>query len=84
MRAACRAFLKIPEQWTREYQRLRSKNELAQQIDTAVMFALVVGLLVVIVIRVGRHDVRWGVAAAVGCIGMALAFCAQLNEMRRV
>ncbi len=54
-----REYLKVPEQWTRAYQRMRSRNELAQMIDTVVMVALLVGLVVVIVMRVRRQDVRW-------------------------
>jgi membrane protease YdiL (CAAX protease family) len=75
-----REYLKVPEQWTRDYQRLRSKNELAQMIDTAVLVALILGLVVVIVMRVRRGDVRWRGAALVGCIGMALSLCSHANE----
>ena len=52
-----REYLKIPEQWKRDYQRLRSKNEVAATIDTAVTLVLVVGMVIVIVMRVRRHDV---------------------------
>jgi len=74
-----REFLKIPEQWTRDYQHLRSKNEITQSVDLVFMMALLVGLIVVIVMRVRRHDVRWRRASLVGVAGMALAFLAQVN-----
>jgi len=74
-----REYLKVPEQWTRAYQRMRSKNELAQMVDSAVMVALLLGLIVVIVMRVRRQDVRWRGAALVGCIGMALSLLAHAN-----
>ncbi len=73
-------FLKIPEQWTRDYQKLRSKNELAEVIDTALMGALLLGLLVVIVTRVRRQDVRWRRASIIGLTGMVLSFFASLNS----
>jgi membrane protease YdiL (CAAX protease family) len=75
-----REYLKVPEQWTRDYQRMRSRNELAQTVDTAFMLALVVGLVVVIVSRVRRGDVRWRGAAMVGCVAMALSLCSHANE----
>ncbi len=75
-----REYLKIPEQWTRDYQRLRSKNEVASMVDSALLVVLILGLVVVIVMRVRRQDVRWRRAAVVGLVGMALSLCASLNE----
>jgi len=75
-----REYLKIPEQWTRDYERLRSKNNMAQTIDTVLMLALMLGLVAVIVMRVRRQDVRWRTAAVIGTIGMALSFLSTLNE----
>jgi membrane protease YdiL (CAAX protease family) len=79
--ASYREYLKIPENWTRDYQRLRSKNEAASTVDAAFMVALLVGLLAVIVMRVRRQDIRWRRAAVVGMIGMALSFLSHLNQM---
>jgi membrane protease YdiL (CAAX protease family) len=73
-------YLKIPEQWTRDYKRLRSKNNAAQTVDSAVMVLLVVGLVVTIVMRVRQQDVQWRRAAIVGTIGMALSFLSSLNQ----
>ena len=78
---AYREYLKVPEQWTRDYRRLRSKNELAQQADTAAMGLLMAGVCVVLVLRARRYDIRWRRAAIVGLIGMLLSFCASLNQM---
>src|ERR1039457_5372595 len=75
-----REYLKIPEQWTRDYKLLRSKHEVAATIDTAVMLVLVVGMVIVIVLRVRRHDVPWQRAGRVGLAAIVLAFLAQLNE----
>ena len=75
-----REYLKIPEQWQRDYQRLRSKNEVASTIDTAVMLVLVVGMVIVIILRVRRHDVPWRRASLVGLTAIVLGFLAQLNE----
>ncbi|HXA51397.1 MAG TPA: type II CAAX endopeptidase family protein [Candidatus Acidoferrum sp.] len=75
-----REYLKVPEQWSRDYQKLRSNNEAASLVDGVVTLLLGIGMLVVIVIRVRRHDIPWRRAAMVGVLGMALGFLAQLNE----
>jgi membrane protease YdiL (CAAX protease family) len=75
-----REYLKVPEQWKRDYERLRAKNELAQKVDFYGMGLLLCGLLVVIVLRVRRDDVRWRWASRVGLAGIVLGFLAQLNE----
>jgi len=77
---AFREYLKIPEQWTRDYARLRSKNDVAQFVDTVVVLALAIGMVVVIVLRIRRHDIRWRLAARIGVIGMALSLCAAANQ----
>lgn len=78
--AQYREYLKIPEQWKRDYQRLRSKNEAAQTVDLAFMTLLVAGLVVTIVLRLRNQDIRWRRAALIGIAGMALSFLAHLNQ----
>jgi membrane protease YdiL (CAAX protease family) len=76
-----RQYLKVPEPWARDYERLRSRNEVAQTVDTAALVLLVVGLLIVFVLRVRRQDVRWRRAAVVGVVGLVLGFLSNLNEL---
>ena len=78
--AGYREYLKVPERWTRDYERLRSGNEMAQSIDTASVLALVVGLVVTIGLRIRRRDVRWRRAAMVGLVGAALSLLSQWNQ----
>ncbi|MBS1859025.1 MAG: CPBP family intramembrane metalloprotease [Acidobacteria bacterium] len=75
-----REYLKVPEQWTRDYRKLRSKNEAASLVDAVAALLLALGMVVAIVMRVRRHDVRLRRASVVGLAGMVLAFLAQLNE----
>ena len=77
---ACQEYLKVPEQWSRDYERLRSRNEVAQMVDTAAMLLLIVGMLVSLVYGVRRHNVRWGRASTVGVIGGALFFLSSWNQ----
>ena len=72
-------YLKVPDQWSRDYERLRSKNEVTQYVDTAVVLFLFVGMMATIAMRVRRHDVKWGRAAWVGIIGGVLSFLASWN-----
>ncbi len=72
-------YLKVPDQWSRDYQRMRSRNEVAQSVDLAVLLILFVGLLATIAMRVRRHDVKWGRAGWVGLIGAVLSFLANWN-----
>jgi membrane protease YdiL (CAAX protease family) len=74
-------YLKVPEQWERDFEHLRSKNALTETVDTAVMVALLAGMVVILVMRTRRQDVRWRRAGIVGAIGMVLALCAQLNSL---
>ena len=73
-------YLKVPEQWQRNYETLRSKNGMAQNVDQAFMVLLLVGMLVAIVRRTRRQDVRWRRASLIGFAGMVLALCASLNS----
>lgn len=73
-------FLKIPEQWTRDYERLRSKNNEAQTFDLMATLALLLAVVVVVVQSVRRQDIRWRQATIVGLVGMGLSFLSSLNE----
>lgn len=73
-------YLKVPDHWIRDYERLRSKNNQAQTFDTFAMLGLVIALVAILVMRIRRQDVRWRRAAVVGIVGMALSFLASLNE----
>ncbi len=74
-------YLKVPEQWQRDYEHLRSQNNLTETVDAGVVVALFAGMIVIIVMRTRRQDVRWRRAAVVGAIGMVLTLCAQLNSL---
>jgi membrane protease YdiL (CAAX protease family) len=75
-----REYLKVPEQWTRDYEKLRSKNDVTSVVDTVAMVLLLLGLIVVLVPRVRARQVRWKLAAVIGGVGVALSFLASLNE----
>ncbi len=73
-------FLKIPEEWSRDYARLRSLNESATQVDVLLFALLGVAMLVVLGRRVRMKDVRWNTALLFAGIAAVLQFLASLNE----
>jgi hypothetical protein len=74
-------FLHVPEAWTRDYQRLRSKNEAAGQVATFALFATLLAMLAVLVRKIVLRDVRWGLVAGFGGVAVVLQLLSQLNEL---
>lgn len=74
-------YLHVPEAWTRDYQRLRSKNEAAGQVATFGLFATLLAMLAVLVRKIVLKDVRWGLVAAFGGIALVLQLLSTLNEL---
>lgn len=73
-------FLKIPEEWTRSYTRLRSLNESTTQVDLLFFVLLGVAMLAILARRVRMKDVRWKTALGYGAISFVLQFLATLNS----
>ncbi len=78
---AYREFLQVPEDWARAYDRLRSQNDTAGGIDTALLLVLGVAMLAVLTLRIRRSDVRWRTALWIGGTGAVLSFLAALNGL---
>ncbi len=74
-------FLKIPEEWSREYARLRSLNESATQVDVLLFVLLGVAMLFTLGRRVRMKDIRWNTALAFAGTASVLQFLASLNEL---
>jgi membrane protease YdiL (CAAX protease family) len=73
-------FVKIPEEWSRNYVRLRSLNETTAQFDLIFMVLLGVGIMVVFLRRLQTKDVRWKTALVFALICLILQFLSSLNE----
>ncbi|PYT10358.1 MAG: hypothetical protein DMF60_00345, partial [Acidobacteria bacterium] len=73
-------FLKVPEEWTRRYARLRSLNDSTTRVDWLFFVFLGVAMLVTLSRRVRARDVRWKTALALGGMSFALQFLASLNQ----
>lgn len=58
--AAYSEYLKIPEQWQRDFAAMRSKNELYTQAAQALYMILIAATMVLWVAALRRHAVDWG------------------------
>jgi len=77
---ACEEFLKVPEAWERDYQRLRSSNQLYETI-ALVPYGLLYGALFWVIFDLGRRGlIRWGGAVKLGLVLAALFFVMEANE----
>ncbi|HLY63676.1 MAG TPA: CPBP family intramembrane glutamic endopeptidase [Terriglobia bacterium] len=78
--AGYREFVKVPDQWSRDYQTLRSRNDSAQEVDQLFMVFLCVAMLIYLVMRIRDGDVPWRLAISVGLVGTGLYFLKTAND----
>ena len=72
-------FVKVPEQWERDYARLRSANETASQVDAFFLLLTIVAMIAVLVQKTIRKDVPWKLVAGFSVAAFALGFLAIAN-----
>ena len=75
-----REFVKVPEQWSRDYQKLRSRNISAQLVDEVFLFLLLGAMVVFLVLRLRDRDVPVRVALGFGLVAAVLFFLGQWNN----
>jgi membrane protease YdiL (CAAX protease family) len=73
-------FVKVPDQWSRDYKTLRSRNDSAQSVDQLFMFLLIVTMLIILVLRIRDRDIPVRMALGFAFVGFALYFLGQLNN----
>jgi membrane protease YdiL (CAAX protease family) len=73
-------YVKIPDQWTRDYQSLRSRNNSAQLVDEVFFVLLSLAMLIILVKRLRDRDVPLRMAAGFGVVATVLSFLEQLNS----
>jgi hypothetical protein len=74
-----REFVKVPEGWTRDYRKLRSRNEAANFVDEVPWILLSIAGLALLIQRLRQHDVPIRLAASFGFITALLYLLGQLN-----
>ena len=76
-----REYLRVPEAWQRDYRDLRSRNQAAGAVASALMTLTFIAMVVFLVINVRGHDVRWRTVTLFSGIAFILALLAQLNSL---
>ena len=74
-------FLHVPEQWTRDYEKLRSKNEAAGEVATFGLFVTLLAMLAVLVRKIILKDIPWKLVAAFGSIAFVLQLLSTFNDL---
>jgi membrane protease YdiL (CAAX protease family) len=77
--AGYREFVKVPEQWARDYEKLRSRNTAAGFVDVVFMILLCVAMLVILIRRLRDRDVPVWMSVAFGGVAAALYLLGQFN-----
>lgn len=74
-----REYLKVPEAWQRDYQQLRSANTTTGTVASFFLLLTGLAMLVVLILRARRADIRWKTALIFGGIAFVLTLASQLN-----
>ena len=74
-----RQYIEIPEEWQRQYEELRSRNNSAQIVDEVFWILLSIAMIVVFMQRLRHRDVPVRLSLAFGSVAAALVFLDQLN-----
>ena len=75
----CREFVKVPEGWTRDYQKLRSRNTAANVVDEVPWILLCIAGLALLIRRLRQRDVPIYLSLSFGLVTAVLYFLGQLN-----
>jgi len=76
-----REFLNLPDAWVRDYEALRSKNDLAALVAAVLLIATMGILLGFLAQRIPRGDVKWKTSSVFGGITAVLLTASQLNSL---
>ncbi|HXJ95528.1 MAG TPA: type II CAAX endopeptidase family protein [Terriglobia bacterium] len=72
-------YVKVPDQWQRDYERLRSRNDVAQTVDQVFWLLLSVAMLALLILRLRDQDVPLRLAGTAGGIAAVLFVLSAFN-----
>ena len=73
-------YLKVPDEWLRSYDKLRSLNNTTATVDFIFLFSTILAMLVALILSVRQRDVYWRVAIYFGITAFILTFLSRLNS----
>lgn len=76
-----RQYLQVPEQWTRDYENLRSKNQAAGAVASFLYVLTGLGALIFLIRFARLGDVPWRTISAFAGVGAILTFFNALNSI---
>jgi membrane protease YdiL (CAAX protease family) len=76
-------YLKIPERWTRDFEKKRETNNLCMSIASAALMAIVVGYFVILILSIRDRKLRWRNALPWGWFALfaGVEILAKLNSI---
>src|SRR5208283_3686069 len=77
--AGYREFVKVPEGWTRDYQKLQPLKTAATTVDMVPWAVLWIGALALLILRLRKRDVPIYLSLSFGLVAALLYFLGQLN-----
>ena len=76
-----RKYLKVPEEWLRDYKHLRSLNDTTATIADALALLLLIAAIATLIVYVSRKNIRMKLAVTLGVITFVLNLLSDLNGL---
>ena len=76
-----REYLHVPDEWSRDYEKLRAKNETTASVSALFLFLTIFAMLCAIAVYTRHRDIRWKTALIFGIVGAVLYFLSKLNNL---
>lgn len=74
-------FLHVPEKWSRDYEKLRAKNETTGVASSLFLLLTILAMLVMFIVHIRYRDIRWKTALIFGLVATALSLLTSLNNL---
>ncbi|MBN2411651.1 CPBP family intramembrane metalloprotease [candidate division KSB1 bacterium] len=73
-------YLYLPDKWSRDYEKLRAKNETTGYGAAFFLFLTLIAMLFILILHTRHGNIKWKTAAIFGSVAAILTFLSQLNS----